>query len=82
MEPAGKNEESENVCDNLENSCQTFMAYIRGLTKLLAATKVCKKCRNSKSNISNFSCLFIIPFFYYSLFLFLVTWELDIFTLY
>ena len=43
MEPAGKDEESENACDNLENSCQTFMAYIRGLTKLLAATKVWKK---------------------------------------
>ena len=66
MEPAGKDEESENACDNLENSCQTFMAYIRGLTKLLAATKVWKKWQNSKLNISNFSCLFITPFLFFS----------------
>ena len=48
MKPASKDEESENVCDNLENSCQTFMAYIRGLTKLLAATKVWKKKSKQK----------------------------------
>ena len=62
MKLVDKDGESENVCDNLENSCQTFMAYIRGLTKLLAATKVWKRCGNRKLNIYLETCLFITLF--------------------
>ena len=68
MKPVDKDGESENVCDNLENSCQTFMAYIRGLTKLLAATKVWKKV--SKQQVEyiweTFLVYFLLSFLFFS----------------